>query len=458
MSVLDQPIETLRATLAKEVVGRVSEVRGLTVRAIGLPFPVGGLVRLEPRAMGAAPATGEVVGCDRDGSIIMLYTQSHGLAPGNRVVGLQTAPTVPVSFSMLGRVINGFGLPIDSGGAIYDAVAYPVMPNPMTALEREPIRTALATGIKAIDCLTTTGRGQRLGIFSGPGVGKSTLLASIAKHTGSDVNVIGLIGERGREVQDFIEHGLGAEGLARSVVVVSTSDESPLLRLRAAMVATTIAEYFRDQKKDVVLMMDSLTRFCQAQRQIGLAAGEPPATKGYTPSVFAQLAQLLERAGNKKNSGSITGFYTVLVEGDDMTEPISDASRAILDGHISLSRTLANRGHYPAIDVLDSVSRVADDVTSDHHSQSRRQLVRLMSLYGEIEELVNIGAYVSGSSAEYDVAIEAKPRIEELLRQNVSEHWEFEESESEMIRLALETGHALSNRMSNPRAASENPM
>ncbi len=447
MSVLEQEINTLRGTMTKEIIGRVSRVRGLSVHANGLPFPVGGLVRFEPRSGGTEAAIGgamgvmgEVVGCDGTGTVIMLFDETQGLGRGDRVVGLQTAPTVPVGRGLLGRVINGFGKAIDGGGVMHDRVGYPVMPDPMGPMEREPITEALATGIKAIDCLTTAGRGQRLGLFAGPGVGKSTLLASIAKNTDADINVIALIGERGREVQDFIAQGLGEEGLKRSVVVVSTSDESPLLRLRAAMTATAVAEYFRDNGKDVLLLMDSLTRFCQAQRQIGLAAGEPPATKGYTPSVFAMLAKLLERAGNKKGVGSITGFYTVLVEGDDMTEPISDASRAILDGHISLSRKLANRGHYPAIDILDSVSRVANSVTSRNHQQAARQVVRLMSLYGEVEELVNIGAYVKGSNGAYDTAIEAKASIDELLTQDVHEHWDFEDSEKAMIRLVIESG------------------
>ena len=440
MSVLEQAVRTLQGSMAKEIIGRVTMVRGLSVHATGLPFPVGGLVRCVPRSGSGEPAMGEVVGCDNTGTIIMLFDETQGLGKGDRVFGLQTAPTVAVGRNLLGRVINGFGEPIDGGGVIHDRTGYPVMPDPIGPMEREPICESMATGIKAIDCLTTAGRGQRLGFFAGPGVGKSTLLASMAKHANADVIVIALVGERGREVRDFIDQGLGEDGLARSVVVVATSDESPLLRLRAAMTATAVAEYFRDENKSVLLLMDSLTRFCQAQRQIGLAAGEPPATKGYTPSVFAMLAKLLERAGNKRGVGSITGFYTVLVEGDDMTEPISDASRAILDGHISLSRKLANRGHYPAIDILDSVSRVANTVTSTNHQLAARQIVRLMSLYGEVEELVNIGAYVKGSNEAYDKAISAKPAIDDLLTQDISEHWDFEMSQQAMIRLVMESG------------------
>ncbi len=445
MSVLTQPMQAFRGMQAKEMVGRVSHVRGLSVYAIGLSFPVGGMVRIEPRARGASPAIGEVVGSDRECTIIMLYDEATGFAPGDRVIGLQSAQTVPVSQLLKGRIVNGLGQPIDGGPPIRDSVPCPISLDPIRAMEREPIRQPLPTGIKAIDCMTTAGRGQRLGIFAGPGVGKSTLLSSIARHTEADVNVIALIGERGREVQDFIEHSLGDEGMKRSVLVVATSDEAPLMRLRAAMVATSIAEFFRDLGSDVLLMMDSLTRFCQAQRQIGLAVGEPPATKGYTPSVFSQLARLLERAGNKKDSGSVTGFYTVLVEGDDLTEPVSDASRAILDGHIALSRKLANRGHYPAIDVMESVSRVADDVCKPNHSLARTQIVKMMSLYSEVEELVNIGAYVAGSNPEYDVAIEAKPGIDRLLTQSTEEHWEFDQIEAELQRIAIEIGASLTS-------------
>jgi len=421
----------------------VVSVRGLTIEAEHFPQPVGALVRVEAVSAGGHTAYGEVIGCEGDRTMTMLFSPTRGLAPGDRIVGLQSAQTVGISPSVLGRVLNGLGQPIDGGPPIAEPVGYPHHPDPIGALDREPIHDRLATGVRALDVMVTAGRGQRLGIFSGPGVGKSTLLGSIARHTEADVSVIALIGERGREVRDFIEKALGPEGLARSVVVVSTSDESPLLRVRATYTAAAAAEFFRDQGRDVILMMDSLTRFCQAQRQIGLVAGEPPATKGYTPSVFSSLASLLERAGNVRGRGSITGFYTILVEGDDMTEPISDASRAILDGHVALSRRLANRGHFPAVDVLDSVSRVADDVSEPTHVQARVLLRRVLALFDEVEELLNIGAYAKGSNAEYDVAIEFKPKIDALLRQGPSDRAGFEETVTMLENLAIEIGHAL---------------
>src|SRR5690606_17694614 len=352
---------------------------------------------------------------------VMLLGQTFGIRAGDRVVGEQAAPTAPVGPYLLGRVIDGLGRPIDGKGPIPDTVARPINPEPLGALRRRRITEPMHTGVRAVDLMTTLGRGQRLGVFAGPGVGKSTLMGTIAKRASSHVSVIALIGERGREVGDFIQHSLGPEGLARSVVVVATSDESPLLRIRAALVACTAAEFFRDQGKDVMLMMDSVTRVAHAQRQIGLSVGEPPATKGFTPSVFASLALLLERAGavepapGQTRAGSITGLYTILVEGDDMTEPIADAARGILDGHIILSRRLAQRAHYPAIDVLDSVSRVADDVCDLAHIEARRQIVRLMAVYRDVEDLVQIGAYAPGSNPEADVAIEYRARIVELL-------------------------------------------
>ena len=436
--------QTLERVQPRQIAGRISSVRGLTLIAEDLMLPVGALVRVEPRSeAGGRAALGEVIASDRRGAIVMLFGHAVGLAPGDWVVALQTAQTVPLGRSMLGRVLDGLGRPIDGRGPLADAVACPISPDPVVSMQRAPIREPLPTGVRALDAMTTAGKGQRLGIFAGPGVGKSTLLASIARNTAAQASVIALIGERGREVQEFIEHSLGPEGLARSVVIVSTGDESPLLRLRAAMVATAAAEHLRDQGLDVVLIMDSVTRFCHAQRQIGLAAGEPPATKGYPPSVFAMLPVLLERAGTVAGKGSITGFYAVLVEGDDMTEPVSDAARGILDGHITLSRRLANRGHYPAVDVLDSVSRVADAICPPTQNQARRQLAKLLALYAEVEDLVNIGAYVRGANPEFDVAIDFKPRIDRLLQQNPKDPTEFRETVKTMLNLAAESGHAL---------------
>lgn len=444
MSILAQPMRTLARLEPRQLSGRISGIRGLTAFVKDLPLPVGALVRIEPRLQGAEAAFGEVVGSDDRSTAIMLFSHTRGLSTGDRVVGLRVAQTVALGLTMLGRVLDGLGRPIDGGPPLIDTTGCALTPDPIAALDRQPIRERLVTGVRAIDCMTTVGKGQRFGIFAGPGVGKSTLLASIARNTTADVTVLGLIGERGREVRDFIDNALGPEGMARSVVIVATGDESPLLRIRAAFVACAAAEFFRDLGLDVVLMMDSLSRFCQAQRQVGLSIGEPPATKGYTPSVFSQLAALLERAGNLRDKGSITGFYTVLVEGDDITEPISDASRAILDGHLSLSRRLANRGHYPAINVLDSVSRVALDVATAHHNQARRQVVQVLADYAEVEELVNIGAYVRGTNPDYDTAIDFKPKVDALLRQDSNEKSEFDSVVNQLIQLAIEIGAARS--------------
>lgn len=446
MTALAPAWQMLERLQPRTVASRIASVRGQTVTTEPLSLPVGSLVRIESAGRGRASALGEVIAADRAGTIIMLFSSALGLAPGDRLTSLQTAPTAALSVNMLGRVLDGLARPLDGLGPLRDLETRPILPPPMPSLRREPITQPLATGVRAIDGLLTVGKGQRLGVFAGPGVGKSTLLGSIARNTRADVSVIALIGERGREVREFIERTLGPEGLSRSVVFVSTGDESPLMRIRAAMAATAAAELFRDNGADVVLIMDSITRFCQAQRQIGLAAGEPPTTKGYTPSVFALLPTLLERAGAVQGSGSITGFYAVLVEGDDMTEPISDAARGILDGHLSLTRRLANRGHYPAIDVLDSVSRVADSVCTSTHIQARRQIMRLLAVYAETEDLISIGAYVRGSNPECDVAIELKPRIDALLQQASSESADFEAAAKALTNLAVEAGHALAQR------------
>jgi flagellum-specific ATP synthase len=349
---------------------------------------------------------------------------------------------------MQGRVINGLGEPIDGKGPIHGRVPRLLDPKPLGAMERRRITQQLLTGVRAIDLMTPLGRGQRLGLFAGPGVGKSTLLGQIAKGTEAAVNVIALVGERGREVRDFIEHTLGEEGMRRSVVVVATGDESPLMRLRAARVAAVVAEWFRDQGRDVLLMMDSVTRFAHAQRQVGLSVGEPPATKGYTPSVFASLAVLLERAGAVEPSamskgGSITGLYTILVEGDDMTEPVADAARGILDGHVVLSRKLAHKGHYPAIDVLDSISRVATEITSKEQQQQRQVAVRLLAAYREVEELVQIGAYARGSNVEADAAIELTPVINGILRQEQGEREGIEQARGRLGQVARQGGELM---------------
>jgi flagellum-specific ATP synthase len=363
---------------------------------------------------------GEVVGFEKQQTIVMPLGATTGIQCGDRVVAEQCVQTVNVGSALLGRVLDGLGRPIDDKGPLRDTVRRPLTPRTIDPLDRPLIDEPLATGVRAIDAMCSVGRGQRLGVFAAPGLGKSTLLAQMARNTAADVSVIALVGERGREVRDFIDNHLGDVGLARSVVVCATGDEPALLRIRAAMVGLSIAEYFRDQGNDVLMIMDSITRFCQAQRQVGLAAGEPPATRGYPPSVFAMLPTLLERGGRTQH-GSITGLYAVLVEGDDLNEPISDAARGVLDGHIVLSQKLANRGHWPAIDVLSSISRVANDVTDKGHQEARREVLRLMGAYEEIEDLLNIGAYAQGNNPQADLAIACKPAIDQLLQQGQHE-------------------------------------
>jgi flagellum-specific ATP synthase len=455
VSVLAPALDALSRVRPERVTGRVSALRGLTVMVADLPLQIGSLVRvgdggiagLDPPA--PTETLGEVVGFSQDHAVVMLLGQTTGIRVGDRVVGLRSDRTAVVGPGLLGRVIDGLGRPIDGKGPIRDAVERPLSPAPIRALDRRRITEAMHTGIRAVDLMATLGRGQRVGIFAGPGVGKSTLLGAVARRASSDVNVIALIGERGREVRDFIEHSLGPEALSRSAVVVATSDESPLLRTRAAMSACAAAEYFRSRGDDVMLMMDSVTRFAHAQRQIGLSVGEPPATKGYTPSVFASLALLLERAGavgEDEGGGSITGLYTILVEGDDLTEPVSDAARGILDGHVILSRKLAQRAHYPAVDVLDSVSRVADEVCDTTHAAARKQAMRLLATYREVEDLVQIGAYAPGSNPEADAAIAYHPRLMELLRQGRDESEPFEQSRARLVKIALEAADMLQKR------------
>ncbi len=433
MTVFASANQMLSQLRTVELAGTVAEVRGLTVLVADLPLPVGAMVRVQSDE----PRTGEVVGFDDEQTIVMLMGFTQGIRRGDRVVGMQSTAMMPVGHDLLGRVLDGLGNPRDNAGPLREVSYRPLEPKPIEALDREPIDRPLGTGIRAIDSLTTVGRGQRLGIFAGPGIGKSTLLGQIARQTDADVSVIALIGERGREVNDFLHHCLGPEGLARSVVIVATSDEPVLLRIRAAMYALTVAEYFRDTGRDVVFFMDSITRFAQAQRQVGLAIGEPPATKGYTPSVFAMLPSLLERAG-KTADGSITGFFTILVEGDDMTEPISDAARSILDGHVILSRDLANKAHWPAIDVLDSISRVSNAVTDKDHQAARDHVVRTMNAFREVEDLVNIGAYAAGSNPQFDLAIAMKPSIDAFLQQASDDVSPFDQTRQRLLELALQ--------------------
>lgn len=426
----------LRAIEPREITGTVRAVRGLVLAVDQLPLPVGSLVRVQVPMRDDAPR-GEVVGFDGQRALVMLLTEAEGVASGVRVVAEQPVATIGVSDAWLGRVVDALGRPLDGKGPIPAGFSQPLWPARTSPLSRGVVRDALPTGVRAIDSMLTIGKGQRMGIFAGPGVGKSTLLGSIARGTSAHVNVIGLIGERGREVPEFLEHVLGEEGLRRSVVVVATGDESPLMRVRAATVACSAAEFFRDQGLDVLLMLDSVTRFAQAQRQIGLSAGEAPATKGYTPSVFAALPRLLERAGTIAGGGSITGFYTVLVEGDDMTEPVADAARGILDGHIVLSRKLAERVHFPAIDVLGSISRVADQISDQNHLAARRHVSRLLAAYREAEELIQIGAYAKGSNPDVDAAIAMRGAIDAFLKQGAHERSEYPRTLRNLIELSL---------------------
>jgi flagellum-specific ATP synthase len=426
-------LDAVETAMPFGVVGQVQAVSGMTIEAGDLTLPLGSLCRIT--SFGGKTSTAEVIGFSQKRTILMPLSATDGVSRGDRIANICAAPRIWCSEQLLGRVLNGFGEPIDGKGPLHFCESRRIDGRAVTPMGREPIRQPISTGVRAIDGLHTCGLGQRIGIFSGPGVGKSTLLASIARHTSADISVVALIGERGREVQEFIEHGLGAEGLRRCVVIVATSDEPPLLRVRAAKVACTVSEYFRDTGKNVLLMMDSLTRLCHGQRQIGLSAREPPATKGFPPSVFALLPEILERAGNTPR-GSITGFYTVLVEGDDFNEPIPDAVKGIADGHFWLSRALANRGHFPALDALQSISRVRSDVTDADQQKACRRLLALTAVYYDIEDLVNIGAYVPGASLEYDVAVQARPKIVDFLRQEAFSPMAMDKSRRQTIDLA----------------------
>lgn len=398
--------------------GRVTHIVGLLIESAGPSVHLGELCYIYNRQGEAVPC--EVVGFKDKKVLLMSLGEMTLIAPGAEVCPTGEVPMVPVSKALCGRVIDALGNPIDGKGPIASSRYYPLHSSPPKALQRRRIAEPLHTGIRAIDGTCTAGEGQRFGIFAGAGVGKSTLLSMVAKMSTADINVIALIGERGREVREFIERDLGPEGLARSVVVVVTSDEAALLRTKGASTATAIAEYFRDCGKNVVLMMDSVTRYAMALREIGLAVGEPPTTKGYTPSVFAMLPKLLERAGNSER-GSITGIYTILVEGDDLNDPVADTVRSILDGHIVLSRRLASANHYPAIDILASLSRVMREIVSEEHTQLAGQLRDLLQTYSEAEDMINIGAYSPGTNSKIDEAITRIEAIRAFLKQKGGE-------------------------------------
>ncbi len=376
----------------------------------------------------------EVVGFKEDNVILMPLGELIGIGPGCIVVPSKKYLSVKCSDDLLGKVLNGLGNPLKVHEKLQGGVEYPLDTAPPDPLKRRRIKDEIATGVRAIDGFLTCGEGQRIGIFAGSGVGKSTTLGMIAREAKADINVIALIGERGREVLDFIEKDLGEEGLKKSVIVCATSDQPALVRLKGAFTATAIAEYFRDKGKKVILMMDSVTRFAMAQREVGLAIGEPPATKGYTPSVFAMLPRLMERSG-MSDKGSITAFYTVLVDGDDFNEPIADAVRGILDGHIILSRTLAGKNHYPAIDILNSVSRLMSEIATDEHKNAASFARDLLATYKNSEDLINIGAYVKGSNPKVDMAIQHNDELNNYLRQGIKEHSEFKDSVTRLVNM-----------------------
>lgn len=413
-------IETIK------VHGKVKDVIGLVIVSTGPNVALGEICSIVDRN-GIEICKSEIVGFKEGKVLSIALGEVHNISPSCEIRSTGETFKIPVDESLLGRVIDGLGRPIDGKGPITSLDHRQVFQLPPNPLERKRIKEPLQTGVRSIDGLLTIGKGQRIGIFAGSGVGKSVTLGMIARNTNADVNVITLIGERGREVREFIEKDLGEEGLKRSVVIVATSDQSALIRMKGALIGTTIAEYFRDKGNDVVLMMDSVTRFAMAQREIGLTIGEPPTTKGYTPSVFAILPKLLERAGNK-DEGSITGLYTVLVDGDDMNEPIADAVRSILDGHIVLSRKLANKGQYPAVDPLQSVSRVMPDLVDADHRERAMIFNEILSTYNEAEDLINIGAYVKGSNPQIDHALTKINALRTFLKQDMEEKALFEET------------------------------
>lgn len=430
-------IDLVKETQTEKVEGKVDEVVGFLIKAHNPGLRIGSSCKIiSPQTGESTP--GEAVGFKEDKILVMPLGDIRGIGPESRIVPTTDQPVIPAGKALLGRTIDGMGVPIDSLGTIDSDKKVPLYKDPINPLLRRRIDGALDVGIRAINGTMTAGKGQRLAILAGSGVGKSVLLGMMARNTTADVNVIALIGERGREVKEFIERDLGPEGRKRSVVIAATSDQSPLVRIRGAYLATAIAEYFREEGKDVLLMMDSVTRFAMAQREIGLAVGEPPTTKGYPPSVFSHLPKLLERAGNSDSKGSLTGFYTVLVEADDPLDPIGDAVRSIVDGHVLLDREIAAQGHYPAIDILRSKSRVMVDVASGSHQKNASRLIQTLSTYKEAEDLINIGAYVKGSNPKIDYAIKKIGEINTFLQQDIVESSLLLESEAMLEKMFLD--------------------
>lgn len=421
-----------------QVEGKLVRMIGLTLEAVGCHVPVG--TRCRVTTQDGKYEKAEVVGFSNNSIYLMPAGDIHGISPGAKVIPTNHTASVSVSDALLGRVLDGEGEPIDGKGPINGGTKTSIVGTPINPLQRHPISEPLDVGVRSINSLLTVGRGQRMGLFAGSGVGKSVLLGMMTKFTAADVIVVGLIGERGREVKEFIENILGEEGLSRSVVVAVPADQSPLMRLNGAMVATSIAEYFRDQGKNVLLLMDSLTRFCQAQRELALAIGEPPATKGYPPSVFAKLPKLVERAGNAdKGQGSITAFYTVLTEGDDVQDPIADAARAILDGHVVLSRQIAETGQYPAVDIEQSISRVMPQITDQGQQMSMRAFKQIYATYNQNKDLISVGAYQSGSDPYIDEAIEIMPSMKAFLSQGMDEKVDYAESIQQLGNLMTQS-------------------
>lgn len=432
MSALDAQLDAVAMSMPFKVVGQVEGMSGQTIEAADLALPLGSLCRIH--CFAGATCLAEIIGFKSNRTLLMPLTPPTNVSRGDRIQNLAASPRMWCSDELMGRVLNGFGQPTDGKGPLHLCESRRIDGRGVRPLERRNIDSPIATSVRAIDGLHTCGMGQRIGIFSGPGVGKSVLISTIAKNTSADVSVVALVGERGREVQEFLVHALGEQGMRKCVVIVSTSDDPPLMRVRAAKVACTVAEHFRDKGKNVLLLVDSLTRLAQAQRLIGLAAQEPPATRGYPPSVFAMLPEILERAG-RTEVGSITGFYTVLVEGDDFNEPIPDAVKGISDGHLWLNRALANRGHFPAIDVLQSISRVRGQVISGDHLRAARRVVSLTAIYQDIEDMVNIGAYVPGANADFDLAVQARPKLLQFLQQDSAAPSTFEQTRKSLMEL-----------------------
>ena len=428
------PNELLERVDPLAVHGRIAQAVGIVLEGYGPVTSIGEICEVT-REDGEGSVMAEVVGFRGERVLLMPLGEMRGIGPGSRLIVKGRAAAVPVGPDLLGRVLDGLGQPIDRRGPIQAQTAYSLYAPPMNPLQRKRITKPFDVGIRAINGFLTCGQGQKIGIFAGSGVGKSILLGMLSRYTIADVNVVALIGERGREVKEFLERDLKAEGLKRSVVVVATSDQPPLVRIRGAFLATAIAEYFRDAGKNVLLMMDSITRFAHGQREVGLAIGEPPTTKGYTPSVFAVLPKLLERVGTSGGTGTITGIYTILVEGDDLSDPIADSVRAILDGHIVLTRDLVSRNHYPAIDILQSTSRVMRDITTPQHQTAARAVLELLATYRRSEDLITLGAYKTGANERLDRAVTKVNAINAYLRQEVNERSTLAESITGLFKL-----------------------